>query len=494
VQSIVARQDNWGCVSFLDQFRWVIRSLSINLTPNAIAALKSHVPPANYKKLRCSPAIKTVVKSLALDPIAQARFKASPAKFASTLSGLRPVELAAIVSARPYAIVSAMKATSGDVATQFVLAVIRSPTLAAQWGSENKSVNGNINGNDILIHWLKSKGYDTTIHDVDAAFEAACDHLLEFYDLSYTTQIDGQSGPTIVIRKGVVTAGGKKINKSSFVQSLLTWSASDGNGSSASLTFVVYTEQTGNPLPSNAYLGPQFYGTYWTGADKASQANAFGRIGPIPPNIKGPSTEGSKIDQFSDTYVTYILGAKDSTFVIEGTKVTYDGQVQTYTWSNNVLTATTKDKNKWNLILTFHVNTKSTSTNPTLGNQFSGKRWAAGDAVPSKANMFGQVGTSSNPARTEAALGTVTTLEFAGINLTAGVASMIASHFVIEGIKKLASWIESKSPIDRQAADAAIEGADEAAAQEEAIIEQAAEINPEGEVVDIISILVSHFS
>jgi hypothetical protein len=75
----------------------------------AIAKMNSHMPPTFYKPTSASTAMKEVMITLALDPKALAEYKKNPALFSDSISGLSPVERAALREADESKIISSMK-------------------------------------------------------------------------------------------------------------------------------------------------------------------------------------------------------------------------------------------------------------------------------------------------------------------------------------------------------------------------------------------------
>jgi hypothetical protein len=65
----------------------------------AIAKIELHVTPARYRPLSASSAMKDVMIKLALDPRTLAEYKNNPVSFADSVSGLTPLETAALQQA-----------------------------------------------------------------------------------------------------------------------------------------------------------------------------------------------------------------------------------------------------------------------------------------------------------------------------------------------------------------------------------------------------------
>ena len=158
------------------------------------------------------------MQKLALDPRAQASFLKSPSAFASTLRGILPDERQALLSGKSYIVKAAMKATSASVAEEFVRVSLRTSTLARLWAAQLKSAKDKPDGDKMLQAWLTQRGYDTTLTDVNQAWARELGQGISVFSVTYTTQIDGESGPSLTICKGAVTLGNQKIKRFTFAQ------------------------------------------------------------------------------------------------------------------------------------------------------------------------------------------------------------------------------------------------------------------------------------
>jgi Tetrapyrrole (Corrin/Porphyrin) Methylases len=463
----------------------------------AIAALDKHTTPPNYKKTRATSTMFQIIYQLATDPKTLAKYRASPEKFVASTSGLRPSEASALASSHPGRIWMAMKATPQQVAAEFVQAELRTPTLAQQYSAVLKENQNQQNGEANIAAWLKAHGYDTTADDVYQAFLQMQNEQLDFYDSNYGTTLNGATGPTVLIRNGAVTVNGIVINKFTYAHSTLSWNEADGNPSSAVLNLQVLTSDAGKPLPANSYIGPQFFGIYWAkGATKPAMTNIYGRVGVAPSGTGGgPSpVAGTPLSNWDDTYETYLADATgkyqpDSKLVVATTgntsTVTYAGAViKNYQYTNDTLSWSTQNDNATNVSIYFYVNKTKTSTNPAIGNQFSGKRWAAGASTPTNANFFGQLGTAANPNAAASDGGTAAEWKQIGINLGVGVATMLVGTAVIEAIKAFNAWRTAPNPANQANLNQANGRANVAAENEGAVAEQGAEANPGAEAIN----------
>jgi hypothetical protein len=328
---------------------------------------------------------------------------------------------------------------------------------------------------------------------VYAAYEQSLNQNLDTYDSTYATTLTGATGPVIVIQGGAVTVNGVAIKSANYSMSVLTWSSSRGNASSAVLNFQVLTSDDGKPLPAGSYIGPQFYGTYWlSGKTKPTSTNIFGKVGAAPATPPSGSTtvQATPISTWYDTYQTYLADAtgkyqSDSTLTLNSAGVTYKGSaIKNFTYSNQVLSWSVSDGNSTNASLSFYQNTSPTTTNPTPGNQFFGKLWTGTAAAPSSPNFFGQLGSSSNPAAASQAAATASQWQTVGINLGVGIATMLLGTAVIEAIKAFVKWKNAPTQENKTASDNANQEADNAAKENDAVSEEAVEANPEGEIVN----------
>lgn len=74
----------------------------------AVAALKHHVTPADYRRYSASPAMQMAVESFTLDPEILKAYQESPSAFAASIPGLLDREAKALASGSPTVINDAM--------------------------------------------------------------------------------------------------------------------------------------------------------------------------------------------------------------------------------------------------------------------------------------------------------------------------------------------------------------------------------------------------
>lgn len=417
----------------------------------AVKALDTHTIPENYRKNRLSPALLPVLTQLATSPNAVTKFKRNPERFLATFDNITPNEKRVLKTSSPGMLRALSLRSSADVASQFVQAEFRDPTLAQKYASVLAQNNGDPDGETNIIAFLKQQGYDTTPEDVNTAYLQAISVNIDTYDGYYaSTFTNGGDGPNILIQNGGVTVNGTAIKKPIYSQSLLQWSTSDGNAFNALLTFRVLTaDDSGRPLPAGSYIGPQFYGSYW-GNTKPTSPNIQGKTGTAPPQPVNPvnPVQPTPLDTFSGNFVTYICDAngkwsEDSTFVISDATGTttatasYKGKtLNNFTYSGNEsLSWSTTDGNDTNGSIGFFINKTSTSTNPTLGPQASGRVWPASGVMPEKPNFFMNTGQSANPATQSQPSAAAQLWKSIGINLGVGIATMIVGTALIELFK-----------------------------------------------------------
>ncbi|CUA78287.1 hypothetical protein RSOLAG22IIIB_13042 [Rhizoctonia solani] len=77
--------------------RFVCEATSGKLENDIISKLDQHVPPAHYKALRATPAMKKFMIDLALEPKLQEAYKASPEKSVASVNGLTEIEKHALL-------------------------------------------------------------------------------------------------------------------------------------------------------------------------------------------------------------------------------------------------------------------------------------------------------------------------------------------------------------------------------------------------------------
>jgi hypothetical protein len=81
----------------------------------AIAAIKTHTVPPQYKLYSASPAMQKAVESLSLSLKALKRYQASPSIFAASTQGLNPHEQRALASGSPAKISAVMRGDFDEV-------------------------------------------------------------------------------------------------------------------------------------------------------------------------------------------------------------------------------------------------------------------------------------------------------------------------------------------------------------------------------------------
>ena len=458
----------------------------------AIKALDNYVVPKNYRKTRTSPEMYEALSKLALDPKAVVKYNASPKRFAASYPDLTPAESSALVKGHSGSLRMVLKADATDVAKQFVQAEIRNPSLANQYATICKQNQNQSNGNDNIAAWLKSQGYDTTVNDVWTAYQAMLNQDLDVYDSQYVTQLNGATGPVVTIQDNTIYVAGTAIQKPSYASNTLSWNASDGNASTATLHFQLLTADDGKPLPAGAYVGPQFFGIFSTpGQATVTASNFFGKVGSVP----GPSpATSSQISTWFATYTTYIKDSsgtfqKDSTMIVADAgsgkaSVTYKGvTIKNSTYSNETLSWTMKDSNSQYVSISFYMNKPPTEKNPTAGPQFSGKLWTVDGQTPAQPNFWGQVGSSANPTTASSGASSASFYKTLGINLAVGAGSMVLGNLANMAINKFIEWYKSPTPANKAALDQANADANEGAAEQQAVGDQAAEadVAAEGE-------------
>jgi hypothetical protein len=445
----------------------------------AVKALDSHTLPKNYKRLRASPAMRAVMQKLALDPRAQASFLKSPVTFTSALRDILPEERKALLFGRSYAVNLSMKATSASVAEEFVQASLQTPTLSRLWAAQLKNTRDKLCGDEILQVWLKQRGYDTTLADIN---EAWASQGIGVFAATYTTQIDGESGPPLIIRKASVTLGQQKIKGYSFAQNVLSWDQSGGNTSSASINLVLVVDDGGKPLSPGSYIGPRFTGTYTDSS--RSNVSFVGRVGDLP-TAGGGGTDSTQLEQYDSVYNTYVKDAsgkfvKDTALVVKHPNVTFKGKaLRNIKFANSTLSVVTADGNLFSISIYFYHN-KSTKANPVPGYQFFGRRWAMGESPPNECNFMGQIGLPTYPELQAKNASSVLLLKIAAVSIAEGAASMLLAKSTEKAHVAFRKWMKSRDAKDKVELDEADKEADDAAEVEEKVFEENSDVNPPG--------------
>ena len=204
---------------------------------------------------------------------------------------------------------------------------------------------------------------------------------------NYMTFIQGSdgkwsSGPLIVIGQDTsVTVDGIAIVKPA-IGANVSWNASDGNPSSADLAF--YTNASGQSC----------YGKYAQGS------------GPLPssPNLSGTAQAApQQLSNWNGTYNTFTYDGskwnKDSTLVVDGATVTYNGQqISNYIYTGVAGTGGTKDLDQlaW-FVSGGNADNAIVSLIVSGGyNTFAGVKWDSG-AEPAANNFSGTTAPTPSP-------------------------------------------------------------------------------------------------
>ncbi|KAI8177111.1 hypothetical protein K4K51_005763 [Colletotrichum sp. SAR 10_75] len=332
---------------------------------------------------------------------------------------------------------SSTAVTATTEAKRFVQGLRNNETLYQAYIDEFESSSDNAPPSvDDVTNFIKSKGYSTTLPDVNAALASVSANDLSFWQGDYNTQFfdEGSPGPRVVIQAGIVTVMGKQINNPTFKGRKLTWTDSN-NPSNGQLIFesmIGLNPQSDPTSPDlqppqeqnngsagivNPYIGPQFSGLLWArGRPQPSDANIWGRMGKFPDPSASDSAvsssqapaQASTLPQWAGTYKVYVLdqtrqppGLKPTTTTLTidtSGKVTVNGATITQpSFSNDQLEWTADTGNQSNAILNMRDATVAGSNANFTGDQFSGQFWAKGDPKPAAYNWYGYVNGQSAP-------------------------------------------------------------------------------------------------
>jgi hypothetical protein len=471
----------------------------------AVQALKTHKPSPSYRKNRLPTSTLPALLALATSPKAVAHFRRNPTQFLEAHPDMAPHVKKVLTTGSPGLLRLLSLNSSADVAAKFVQAEFRDSTLASKYAAVLKENNGDPDGEANIIKFLQDQGYDTTPEDVDAAYLKAISVDVNTYAGYYaSTFTSGGVGPSILIQNGAVTVADTVIKNPIYAQSVLQWSTRDGNAFNANLTFRILTDDDGKPLAPGAYIGPQFYGTYWKSDPEPSAPNIQGKTGtaPVKPVDPVKPVTPTPLDTFAGNFVSYKADAntgkwsEDGTFVVSDpsdstapTTAVYKGKtLVNYTFSGNeILAWSATDGNDSSGSISFFINKTATKTNPTLGAQASGRVWAPSESMPAKPNFFMSLGQSANPSTQSAPSQSAAEWKSVGINIGVGIATMLLGTAIIEAIKwRLKAKVDPTNPENEQGVRDSSERVSRSSEQQDAVQQEsvasdesgAAEVQP----------------
>jgi hypothetical protein len=395
----------------------------------AIAALERHAMPRNYRRKQTSQAMHDTLYDLATKPQELYAFKRAPTAFVDGKSGLSPAERRALASRHAGQIWLAMKRTARDIAVEFVERVVRDPTLASRYAEMCRQRRDQNDGAASVSQWLKVHGFEITPDDVSEALADIAANAPGFFTATYHTFWDNQPGPVIVISKDAVIVDGVRIRRTVYANSVLKWSAADGNQSSAELALAVGSEDRRRASLDDAG-GPEFRGTYWcAGQPQPGSRNLIGMSGAYTAaGIAGDG--GDPLTVREGAYQTYVrqsggiplsdgltLERRNGTM----TMAHRGCEVKRARYARNVISCSV-DGNAGNGSIYFFRKRGAPSEPAT--NRFIGKIWKADETSPERSNWLGCVGTLSNPHAAAQDAELECTASVTGLNLAIGVAAL----------------------------------------------------------------------
>jgi hypothetical protein len=317
------------------------------------------------------------------------------------------------------------------MAVEFVERVIRDPALAYQYAEVCRERRDRNDRAASVSQWLKLRGFEITPDDVSEALADIAANSLGFYAATYHTVWDNQPGPVIVISKDAIIVDGVQIRRSVYTDSVLKWSAADGNPSSAELAVLVGTNDHWRASLDDA-RGPELSGTYWcAGQTQPGSRNLIGMSGAY--TAEGIGNGGDPLTAWEGEYQTYVRQSGDTFRRCDGlTLERRDGpisiahrgdEVKRLRYARNVVSWSVDDGNAGNGSIYFF--RKRGAPSEPANNRFFGKIWEADQAPPVRSNWLGCVGFLGDPnaAARDAELeytATVTGMK----NLAIGVAAL----------------------------------------------------------------------
>jgi hypothetical protein len=395
----------------------------------AVAELESHAIPRNYRRTRTSQAMYDTLYDLATKPEELYAFKRVPRVFADGKSGLSPAERRALASRHGGHIWAAMKRNARDIAVEFVEQVIRDPALASRYAEVCRQRRDQHDGATTVSGWLKLRGFEITPDNVSEALADVVANSLGFFAATYHTVWDNQPGPVIVISKDAVTVDGVRIRRSVYANSVLKWSAADGNQSSAELVLAVETDDRWR-ASLNGAKGAKLSGTYWiAGQTQPGSRNLIGMGGAY--TAEGIGNGGDPLTAWEGAYQTYVrqsastfrlsdgltLGLRDGTISIAHR----GGEVKRLRYAKNVVSWSVDDGNTGNGSIYFF---RPGAPSEPATNRFIGKIWEADQTPPVQSNWLGCAGSLRDPAAAARDAELEYTAIVTGMNLAIGVAAL----------------------------------------------------------------------
>lgn len=362
----------------------------------AIAQLRTHRTPQDYKPSRPSAAFYELVKGLSLKPVLLEEFLEDPNAVILQHPELTSSERAALISNRFGSVRFVMQRSTKDVAQEFARRVIRDVRLSRRYELALRRRSTSMTEADAVRASLMDLGYDTTAADVSEALKDVLNEDLMTWKGDYQLVVDGQERHKLSVSESAVLLDSEPIHQHLFSASTLTWSDAEGNASSASLRFFVFTAMDGVSSTDGVYVGPQCCGVLWTkGAERPSEDNTVGKVAVFSVGNMVDPAAADPLSLWSGVYETHLLSpngtwAGGPAVVLEGTngsrRLVVGGQpVDQWSYSNGILGWLQPEPSHCGSIIFFF---KESMGDPEPA--FVGRLWRGLERTPPVVNAVGQ--------------------------------------------------------------------------------------------------------
>ena len=372
--------------------------------------LATHVLPEGYPLASPSEAVYTFMKGLAESYTEWLKFAEDRGSYISNYPGLSDTERRTLHTGHSGAIRLMMQTSAEKEAKRFVHDSIIDSNISHDYQeliqvASNALEEGKCSEQQFIDNtrgWLVDKGYLTTVAHVTTTVQEikSSSDWTGTYQM-YIKQSDNKYtlGPVVILNSQTsLTIDGVSIKDFNLVGNDLLWSASNGNPSTASLTF--YTSSKGSK---------GFYGKYWTtGEDEPSDDNA-----------SGETISSAPLSSWNDKYYAADLvngkWQNSGTLTVSDPTVTYNKTIKGYTYGGNELAWTMEAGNAQNVVISF--------LNDSKGNpEFYGYKWTSG-SKPTTANFSGTKDSGGQPSVTVAAIVTKATAQATATSTSASASA-----------------------------------------------------------------------
>lgn len=273
-----------------------------------IAQLETHQRPDDYKPTRPSSGLYRLMKDLSLNASILREFVANPDSLLQRYPDLSESDRRAVLSRHYGYLRRAMQRSTREVATEFVRTVLRDPTVAQRYQALQIANSSGMDGRKGVQEALSQLGYDTSPEEVNLALTELMSEELSSWTGEYEVFSSGQRVARFSISASGVAIDGKAIKKYEFAGGVLSWNAAEDNDSFGNLKFSVLTSKDEEPLPDEAYIGPQFRGKFWrNGSECPVDDNVIGKVGVFSPAAGYDEFNADPPDIWVGKYNTHIL-------------------------------------------------------------------------------------------------------------------------------------------------------------------------------------------